>query len=79
MDTETKAGCEEEFLQTPLTSPQQKLETWCQAPLGVNGLATLGEAAVAPSSPTPAPEQEEVPSEHKMLVHAPEDSQQGLD
>ena len=70
--------CKEEFLQTPLPSPWQKLETSCQVPPGVNGPATRSEAAVATNSPEPAPEQEGAPSEDKVLVHAPEDSQQGL-
>ena len=78
-DTETEEGCEEEFLQTLPPSPWQKLETLCQVSLGVNGPATLGEAAVATSSPVPTPEQEGVPSEDEVSVHAPEDSQQGLD
>ena len=57
MDTKTKAGCEEEFLET-LPPSLQKLETSCQVPLGVDGPAALGEAAVAISSPMPTHEQE---------------------
>ena len=78
-DTEAEAGCEEELLQTPLPSLQQKPESLCQAPQEVNGPATPGEAAVATSSPVLTHEQEGAPSEDKVLVHAQEDSQQGLD
>ena len=77
MDMETRVGCEEEFLQTLPPSLQQKLETSCQVPIGVNGPATLGEATVSMSSPMPAPEQEGTPSEDE--VSCPKDSQQGLD
>ena len=60
-------------------SLQQELETLCQVPIGVNGLAALEEATVDTSSPTPTPEQEGVPSEDEVSVHTLEDSQQGLD
>ena len=86
MNTGTEVGCKEKLPQTLLPSPQQKLETSCQvpetlhqAPLGVNGPATPGKATVATSSHTPTPEQEGVPSEDEVLVHTPEDLQQGLD
>ena len=78
-DTETEVVCEKEFLQTPPPSPWHKLETSHQVSLGVIGPATPGEAAVATSSPVPAPEQEGVPSEDEVSVHSPEDSQKGLD
>ena len=78
-DTETEVGFKEGFLQTPLLSPWQKLETSCQVPIGVNGPAALGEATVATSSPMPTTEQEGVPSEDEVSVHTLEDSQQGLD
>ena len=78
-DMETEAGCKEQCPQTLPPSPQQKLDTLCQVPKGVNGPAAPGEASVATSSPTCAPEQEGAPSKDEVSVHALEDSQQGLD
>ena len=66
-------------MQTLLPSQQQKLETSHQAPLGVDGPAALGKAAVGTSSPMPTHEQEGVPSEDEVSVHNLKDSQQGLD
>ena len=74
-DTETKVGCEEEFLQTLPPSPWQKLETSHHVPIGVNRPATPGEATVATSSPTPIPEQDGSLSEDEASVHTLEDSQ----
>ena len=46
MDMETEAGCKEQCPHTLPPSPQQKLDTLCQVPKGVNGPAALGEATV---------------------------------